>query len=793
MHARLRLWMVFFVALCVIGLETVTFQALSVVNEYLRATLVLSVALMGISLGGVLAWLAGDRRPALDHIALLLLPITLMASLFVVMWVNPNPPLMMVLLTVPYVLASFFVSRMFSVLPPAQVYAWDLVGAGLSSLVVVLAVPVLREEGTFFLFGVLGSVPALLMANEQRTGRSLAAAATVLALSGGLLTAQFSAGVVNMITMSTADKDEFGDKIFQNWVKGNGAPRWVRMYSRGSLIERIDIVHKPGERRSGRWYSVYNGRLVDAITRDKAKLGRLDNRMPTHLKLGQNPDTLLVGPSGQGLCKAVQALGDGHIDAVEINGAIAGLMSGKMYKRSGEAYGGMDLTVGDVRTFLKTTDRNYDYITMLNTHRIWSMGHLGPPEYVHTLEAMRDYFAHLKPDGYLLFEERNINQRAELGIRRMIHTARQALIERGAQSPEDHFLIWELYHGCPPAVWFHDPEQPGQRCKRRKLFTFVMVKNTPITAEEEAHLRSWGRELGERKSKPKDGYRGIIWRHMPSLETGHVWSEVVQAERLEMVSDADPSTQNLRVITDDVPYPYDVFTARTELWGLLRQVSLLSLVMVLLPGALAFVGMQSSSDAGRSGRSGGSRGSVTGTLVAFFALLGLAYLLVEVVLIQKFALFLGSPAMAMAVILGTMLVSSGIGGALTAGSTPRRALAAMGLTVLWVGGYLLTLDEILQALFGLPASLRVVAAAALVAPLAGLMGVPFPFAMRLTRRALSDRHAGLMFAVNGGLSAIAAPMSLMLSMTLGFRATLAIAGGLYLLTMALLAAAARER
>ncbi len=442
MNERRHLWMVFFVALAVIGLETVTFQALSFVNDYLRATLVLSVALMGISLGGVLAWVAGDTDDY-DGLALHALPFAVVGSFPVVRWLNPKPVAMMALLTVPYVLASFFISRMFSRLPPAKVYAWDLIGAGLSSVLVVLAIPPLREEGTFMVLGVVSALPAVLYAFSRPHMSAKAASAITMVAALGLVGAHVQSDPFHMLELAVADSDEYGGKIFHNMISSNGERRWFRMHSRGSLIERIDILYKKDRRKKGPWYSIYNGRMVDAITREKAKVGDLDNRLPTLLKLGSDPDTLLVGPSGQGLCKAVQALGNGRIDAVEINGAIASLMSEELYDISGEAYGGMNLHITDVRTFLETTDHRYDYITMLNTHRIWSMGHQGPPEYVHTIEAQHRYLDHLKDDGFLVFEERNINDRADLGIQRMVHTARAALLERGITDPSQHFAIWD--------------------------------------------------------------------------------------------------------------------------------------------------------------------------------------------------------------------------------------------------------------------------------------------------------------------------------------------------------------
>ena len=769
---RTQLWIVFFVAMTVIGLETVSFQALSFVADYLRATEVLSIALLGLSAGGVLAWVW--RRGGIG-VVLALLPFSVLITFPVIARLTDHPIALVVAMTPPYILASLVISRMFAALPPSQVYVYDLVGAGLSTLVVALAIPLLREEGSFLLLTGIATLPLLLhaRATRSRTYGSLGIALAVGA--AGLLTAHIALDPFNLLRHARG-----GEKLFNSWYDSKGRERFDLLYSRGSLIERIDIAARAGNGKKGPWVSIYNGRIVDAITPDRAKPGRLDNRLPNTLMT--DPDSLLVGPSGQGLTKAVQGLGKGHIDAVEINGAIAWLMTERMFKRSGKAYGGMELTIGDVRTFLRRTPRLYDYITLLNTHRIWSMGHQGPPEYVHTIEAMRDYFARLKPNGWVLFEERNINERADLGIRRLLQTAKAAILERGGD-PAQQTVIWEVYHDCSMSQWGRDPADPAKLCRRSQRFTFVMLKNSAITPEDDAALVDWGRKVADRGPDKEGNYRGILWLYRPAEPTSHYWTDVVRAGSLTELSDAKPEEQNLGIVTDDVPYPYDVYKSRPEIDTMIRQVVGLAIAMVIVPAVLAFFGTRR-----RETRDVPRRVASTILLVLFFGLLGLGYLLVEVVLMQKLAIFLSSPTYAFVVVLGTMLVASGIGGLASARFRTSQVAAAMAATVVLLG-LALGMDAILRPLMVLPFVLRVLAAILLVGPLAFLMGMPFPHMLAATKEQLSDSHAGLMFAVNGALSAIAAPVALVYSMDHGFQATFAMGAVLYLACLALLGAA----
>jgi hypothetical protein len=135
-----------------------------------------------------------------------------------------------------------------------------------------------------------------------------------------------------------------------------------------------------------------------------------------------------------------------------------------------------------------------------------------------------------------------------------------------------------------------------------------------------------------------------------------------------------------------------------------------------------------------------------------------------------------------------MLVASGIGGLVSARFRTGQVALAMAATVLFLG-LALGIDAILRPLMVLPFVLRVVAAIALVGPLAFLMGMPFPHMLGATKEQLSDPHAGLMFAVNGALSAIAAPLALVYSMDHGFHQTFVVGAGLYAACLVLLGAA----
>ena len=173
-------------------------------------------------------------------------------------------------------------------------------------------------------------------------------------------------------------------------------------------------------------------------------------------------------------------------------------------------------------------------------------------------------------------------------------------------------------------------------------------------------------------------------------------------------------------------------------------------------------------------------------LIFYFAILGIGYLLIEIVLIQKFAIFLSSPVYALAVVLGIMLISSGIGGYFSHGLSKKNALLSFIVLGLLMTLAYTTYGALLETAMFLSFPARVVFACVLIAPLGITMGIPFPYGMSVAKRALTKRHAGLFFGINGAFSAVATPLAFILSQVKGFNSTMIIGGSVYMVCFFLL-------
>jgi len=169
----------------------------------------------------------------------------------------------------------------------------------------------------------------------------------------------------------------------------------------------------------------------------------------------------------------------------------------------------------------------------------------------------------------------------------------------------------------------------------------------------------------------------------------------------------------------------------------------------------------------------------------YFLSLGLAYMLLEIACIQRFLLLLPSPVYSLAAVLATFLVGSGLG-SLAADrfpGGPRRAVlvAVLGIAAVVVL-HVTVLPPVLQFSLGRSLPVRAGVAVASLAPLAFLMGLPFPSGFALLRRR-REALAPWAWGVNGCASVAGASVATLLAIEFGLRAVMFVAVGFYLLAL----------
>jgi hypothetical protein len=183
--------------------------------------------------------------------------------------------------------------------------------------------------------------------------------------------------------------------------------------------------------------------------------------------------------------------------------------------------------------------------------------------------------------------------------------------------------------------------------------------------------------------------------------------------------------------------------------------------------------------------------------INFVICIGFGFIFLEITFIQKFLLLLGTPIMALTVILFSILLSSGIGAYLSGRifrNNPYRAVIISipiltGIVIFYYG----FINEIIGSNIILPLYERVALTFALLSPAGLLMGFQFPSITRMTSSSQSPRSNSdditLLWGVNIIASVIATVLTAISSMVIGFNGNLIVGVALYIgaLTSAIIA------
>jgi hypothetical protein len=409
----------------------------------------------------------------------------------------------------------------------------------------------------------------------------------------------------------------------------------------------------------------------------------------------------------------------------------------------------------DGRSFVKGTRERFDVIQMtgVDTMTMYATGSITmAEEFLYTLEAFENLVSALKPDGVLCILRYG---REHLRLTAM---ATAALLHQGARDPGRHIVSF-----------------------RQSNASGVMVKRTPLSeAELDAvqayaqnrarsqiaipHFEKWNFFLSD----------PIELLHLPGRGSLLAFGRYFVAAR-EKSPDFDAMQSAMTLPTDDKPfYMLSSWMEGRAHPGLQETFKVLKIfwicivafafLMVLVP-ALAF-----------RGREKPERPFFW--VLPYFFFIGAGFMMLEMGLISRFAVFLGSPGASVAFLLAGLLVASGMGSAWTERTKkgPERCILAAGILFLASSALLLFLTKPLFNLvwtLGWGPTARGVFSALLVAPLGFSMGCFFPSGLNIIRTRFSDsRPAAWAVSINGFASVAGSVAALPLAMSAGFRVLL---------------------
>ena len=148
---------------------------------------------------------------------------------------------------------------------------------------------------------------------------------------------------------------------------------------------------------------------------------------------------------------------------------------------------------------------------------------------------------------------------------------------------------------------------------------------------------------------------------------------------------------------------------------------------------------------------------------------------------QRFALFLGHPTYSVTAVLFAILLFSGVGAAWSdrrSGTTAEVVRPVLYWLPIAIVALAFVVPTLLRELIGLPHVARLAIAVSLIAPVAFLMGVPFPLGIRAIA-ATGGKHVPWAWAANGCASVVGSVCAVLGAMVWDFSTMLLVAGAIY--------------
>ncbi|MGZ8255503.1 MAG: spermidine synthase, partial [Burkholderiaceae bacterium] len=531
-----------------------------------------------------------------------------------------------------------------------------------------------------------------------------------------------------------------------------------------------------------------DGEGMSALTRfdgrreSLAHLGQTTSALPSHLL--RQPRVLVLGAGAGADVLQAHYHGARHVDAVELNPQVVDLVRRQFAAYAGGLYSGGDsgvpgtvrVHVAEARGFVAASEQRYDliHVALLDSFSASSAGLYALSEnYLYTVQALQDDLRHLERGGLL------------------------AITRWVALPPRDAL---KLFAAAVMALERSGVADPASRLAlvRSWQTSTLLVKNGAFSSEDIASIQAFCTERSFDVAfypgmKPHEANRYNVVAP-PDLFDGA--TALLGPGRDEFLRSYK---FHIAPATDDKPHFFHFFRWRSlpELlslkeqgglplleWGYpvlvatLAQAVVASLLLIAAPAAwVTWAGA-------RRRASVLPAGSLRRVLV-YFAAIGLAFMFIEIAFIQKFVLFLSHPLYAVAVVLFAFLLFAGVGSAASKrwhdGSAPvlRHAeLAVMAAIALSAALCLSLLPWLFENAVALPDALKIVISAALIAPLAFFMGMPFP--MGLARAEAGDaRLVPWAWATNGCASVTGAVLATLLAIHFGFTAVVVAALVLY--------------
>lgn len=656
-----------------------------------------------------------------------------------------------------------------------KIYFSDLIGAGVGTLFAIIVFLPKEDKGVFVILSLLALLASYLFSLKRSS------------FSKFILFFLFAGEVLLFVT--SPSWMSFRISPFKALPTALKYPNAKHLSTRWDSFSRVDVIDSPAVRYAPGLSLLYEKNLppqlgvsidggeLTAVTRFQGPQDpnlEFLSHIPSSLAYSftRNPRTLIIEPRGSLDVLAAVTFNASSIKVIETNPLIIKLLTRDLASFSGNLYvrDNVELIPANSRAILQQEKGEFDLIvfSLTDVFGSSSSGLYGFGEnYLFTLDAFQQVLDRLSPQG---------------------------------------IVSVSLYLIPPPrqeirslAMWIEALEKNGQdptMCivALRSWGTIsYFIRKSPFRSDQIHSLK----KFAERSLFDLVYYPGIKGEEANRYNVYEIPLYYELTQKL-----LDPSSRiklyedylfEIKPVTDDRPFFYNFFKldklnvthkALGQKWLPFLQGEFLVLLLFFQAVFIAFVLIFLPLFVLRKRKR--PREGKFWKIFFYFGLIGMAFMFVEITLIQKFILFLSHPLYSIAIILFSLLFSAGVGSyfskRILAQSLEKNLKKSLCLCAGLIAFYLVLLPLVFKGCLGCPFLLKIILTFLVIFPLGFLMGFPFPTGIRLLMSA-DQRTIPWAWATNSFSSVVNSISALMLAFWVGYNLVLFLAAGAYLLAI----------
>lgn len=745
----------FLTTLALLQLELFLTRIFSVTMWYHFAFMAISLAMFGLAAGAVLVEVMKRRDAQLTLANAGLLFALSSAVCFAAQLYIPVEPetklawtaLAFTIIALPFVFAGIVVCVALTRFPShtGALYAADLAGSAVGC---VLTIPILNHI----------HAPTAVILNAGIA--ALAAAAFAMPVKGRL---RWAAALSCAALVAIAAVNQSAKFIDIRWVKG-GKNWGDGLYEKWNALSRIYVRETGSEpfgwgmspayepkRKLDQLYLNIDSGAATVITKFDGSIEPLE-----HLKYDvtalahylRNPTSVLViGVGGGRDILTSLVFGQRHVTGVEINPDILHVLTNRFSDYSGNLLKNAAVTLvhDEARSYVARSNEKFGIIqaSLIDTWAATSAGaYVLTENGLYTREAWLTFLNHLTDDGILTMS-RWYYEAQPAETLRLAALATSSLMDMGAHDPRQHVMI----------VRKQDNSEIGQY----SVATILVSKRPFLDAE----IDRIGQVSKEMEFLPVLTPRFAEFPEFEAVATRGKYEQLVRSYPL-----------NIEAPTDDTPFFFHMLRA-----GDLLKASTYQGMNDINLKAVKVLGTSLGIVAGLSGLAivlplamrRRVRETNSKRLMIYFAAIGLAFMMVEIGLLERLIVFLGHPIYGLTVVLFVLLVASSLG---SLGS--HRFGRFIWLLPVLLAAFIVVSPAVTYRLAGASTPVRVLISALLLFPAGFFMGMAFPLGVRKARTSNDAAPTAWYWGINGAFSVISSVLAVVVAVFWGVTMTLVV-------------------